>query len=301
MAQLSYDARLTSNPPPTAVDFRDTDFFRIHASGSSNALPSPTTIRALLPGCNSGSVVLNDLGLFVKFGAYHKVSIEEAQTIQALRRTFSNKELPIPELVGWRRTGDVNFIYMSLVPGVTLEACWPTLSEQERALISQQLKRMVESLRTLKQRSTRRFIGSISQSQIQDIFFHADAKAGPFCSVRDFNDRFQFWAMSWLPVAQRPPDPLRALLPDTSEVCFSHADLHFDNILISGPPGSRSVAAVVDWGMSGWYPEYWEYCKMLLLTGHHERWSDDWLPRVLKPYDEEYDAFVNYWQWRGIP
>ena len=319
MAQFTYDASLRSNPPPAALDFRDTQFFRKHASGSSPQLPAPAILRALRPGKHSGTVIFEDLGLFVKFGANHKVSIEEAQTMQAIRRAFPNKEIPIPKLFGWRRSEDINFIYMSLIPGVTLEASWPTLNEPEKASISNQLERMVSLLRTLKQYPTQQFIGidlstikslilaalfrsgSISRTQIQDIFFHADMKAGPFSYVKEFNDRFQFWAMDWLPLSQRPPDPFRALLPDTSNTCFSHADLCLDNIMVCGQPGSRSVAAIIDWGMRGWYPEYWEYCKLLFRTGNYEFWAEGWLPKVLKLYDMEYDAFVTYWQWRGVP
>lgn len=126
--------------------------------------------------------------------------------------------------------------------------------------------------------------------------------AGPFHTVKEFNDRFQFWALSWLPLSQRPPDPFRSLLTDASDVFFSHSDLHLDNILIAGEPGSRSIAAIADWGMSGWYPEYWEYCKMLLGTGDCEFDTEGWLTTVLrKSYDEEWAAFVNYWQCRGVP
>lgn len=102
-------------------------------------------------------------------------------------------------------------------------------------------------------------------------------------------------------MAQRPFDPYRSLLLDTYSICFSHADLHLDNIMISGEPGSRSITAIVDWGMSGWYPEYWEYCKMMLGAGCHAFEEEGRLAEVLNAYDLEYDAFVNYWQCRGIP
>lgn len=107
--------------------------------------------------------------------------------------------------------------------------------------------------------------------------------------------------MNWLPLPQRPFDPYRSLLLDTYKVCFAHADLHLDNIMITGQPGSRSVVAIVDWGMSGWYPEYWEYCKMLLGSGHLGFCEEGWLLKALEPYDLEYDAFVNYWQCLGVP
>lgn len=319
MSQLLYDASLHSDPPPAALDFRDTRFFHRNADGSSAELPSPATVRAMCPGAHSGNVNFEHLGLFVKFGFDYHVSIEEAQTLQALPRAFPDNEISIPELFGWRREEDINFIYMSLIPGTTLKASWPTLTEQEKTYILQQLERMVSLLRTLRQHSDHPLIGidffeltllvmaehvrsgSVSRTRVQDLFFQSDLHAGPFSCVKEFNDRLQFWAANWLPVSQRPPDPFRPLLPDTSSICFSHADLHLGNIIVSGRPGSRSIAAIVDWGMSGWYPEYWEYCKMILGTGNRGYGSEEWLPRVLKVYDMEYEAFVNYWQWRGVP
>lgn len=321
MATFAYDASLDAQPAPAALDFHDTQFFLNNASGCSPQLPTPASLRALCPGQQSGTVVLKDLGLFVKFGPYHKVSVEEAQTMQAVRRAFPNNEVLIPELVAWRRSENINFIYMSLIPGVTLEDSWPSLTEKEKVSITTQLKHMVSLLRTLRQHPAQQFIGidsctieilvpaakvssgSISRTKVQDIFFHADEEAGPFSNARDFNDRLQFWAMQWLPLSKRPPDPYRALLPNTSSIRFSHADLHLANIMISGPPGSRSVAAILDWGMSGWYPEYWEYCKMVLGTCNEgdDFGAEGWLSNVLELYDMEYGAFVTYWQWRGVP
>ena len=95
---------------------------------------------------------------------------------------------------------------------------------------------------------------------------------------------------------QRPADPMRALLPDSAGIAFAHADLHLQNILVSGEPGGRQIAGLVDWGQAGWYPEYREFCQAVLGTGHHEFYTDGWLVQVLLPYDDEYDAFVSYWQ-----
>lgn len=36
---------------------------------------------------------------------------------------------------------------------------------------------------------------------------------------------------------------------------FTHGDLNPANSLISGD----RVVGIIDWGFSGWYPNYWEY------------------------------------------
>lgn len=105
----------------------------------------------------------------------------------------------------------------------------------------------------------------------------------------------QYWALDWLPLSRRPPDPWRAFLPDSSNVCFTHADLHLQNIIISGEPGERQPSGIVDWGQAGWYPGWWEYCKALLLTGHHMWYREGWLGAVMRAYDQEYEDFGGYW------
>lgn len=165
MVHLTYDSSLDANPIPNAIDFLETQFFREHESGSSRQLPEPATLRALRPGQHSGNVVFEDLGLFVKFGQDHKVSIEEAQTMQAMRRAFPGNEIPLPELFGWRRRDGINFIYMSLVAGTTLESAWPTLTEEEKASITDQLRNMIDLLRSIEQNHTEPFIGTNTYTQ----------------------------------------------------------------------------------------------------------------------------------------
>lgn len=133
---------------------------------------------------------------------------------------------------------------------------------------------------------------------MKDIWFQGNENAGPLRTTKQFNDLLQHWSLNGLRVSQGHVDPLRSMLPDSSRICFTHSDLHLRNILVSGETGSRGVVGVVDWGQAGWYPEYWEYCKALLLTGHQGWYSEGWLLKVLDPYDDEYDGFVGLWQRR---
>jgi aminoglycoside phosphotransferase len=100
-------------------------------------------------------------------------------------------------------------------------------------------------------------------------------------------------------MSERPPDPYRSLLPDTSKICLTHGDLNLGNIIIFGSPGSRKISGIVDWEQSGWYPEYWEYCKLLFADPYTEEWRrDGWADKVMKCYDNEWTAFSEYTIWR---
>ena len=108
-----------------------------------------------------------------------------------------------------------------------------------------------------------------------------------------FND----W-LSWLPQKRLPDslkydDPYRPFLPDTGAIKLTHGDLHRANIIISTTRPPR-VLAVVDWGQSGWYPDYWEYCKALYTSRIGEEWRDQWIPKFLSPRTEEHEVFAEY-------
>lgn len=111
MPQLTYD------------DFSSTTTFIDDLGHQPNeiSLPSPSAVRARNYDNEFGTVSFPDLSLFVKYGPPYKVSINEARTLQALGRAFPNGEVPIPQFYGWRCEEGINFIYMSLVPGDTLE------------------------------------------------------------------------------------------------------------------------------------------------------------------------------------
>lgn len=117
--------------------------------------------------------------------------------------------------------------------------------------------------------------------------------AGPFPSVKAFNDWFDWLPQRFLPESRRYEEPRRALLPDTAAVTFTHADLHGGNIILSlsKPP---QVLAIVDWAQAGWYPDYWEYCKVGHTSHHAGEWRNKWVPMFLEPREDELYAFAEY-------
>lgn len=298
MAQFAYDEVLDIST--YAIDFRQTSFFLRQGQDHTGAeLPLPSAVRAKRPGNYFGIVTFPEMRLLVKYGPEHKVAIHEAQTLQALRRAFPNNDVLAPELLGWRSEDDINYLYMSLMPGVTLDDVWTTLSNSEKEHVVDQLRESLSSLRSLRPTEVT-LIGSISGGRVQDIWFRGDKTAGPFRTAKEFNDHVKWWSLDWLPLSQRPPDPMRALLADDAEVCFAHADLHLQDLLVDGEPGQRRLSAIVDWGQAGWYPECWDYCKAVLMTGDHEFYTDGWLAQTLPPYFDEYDAYASYWQCKPL-
>jgi len=88
-------------------------------------------------------------------------------------------------------------------------------------------------------------------------------------------------------------------------VVFAHNDLVPPNILLSSGP-NPVVAAVIDWGQSGWYPAYWEYCKSYRISFRppsfgedlYEEWKTKYLPSILDPVDDE--TVYHPWLWFAL-
>lgn len=156
MLGSAFENSLRTERHPGTLDFPDTAFFRRQKASSSDSrqeLPTPNEVREYAGNADYGTVTLPDLGVFVKWGREDLVRIEEAQSLQAVRRAFPNNEVPFPELVAWRSQAYINYIYMSLVPGVTLSSRWSTLITGEWATIADQLGEFLKTLRSVRQRS----------------------------------------------------------------------------------------------------------------------------------------------------
>ena len=80
-------------------------------------------------------------------------------------------------------------------------------------------------------------------------------------------------------------------------MCFTHSDLHTDNILVK----DGKLAAIIDWECAGWYPEYWE-CTMLNYHSTLRRTTDVFWKQVDLfggDYEEELSLERILWQSSG--
>ncbi|KAK7430658.1 hypothetical protein QQZ08_002700 [Neonectria magnoliae] len=260
------------------MDFLDSSFFQSDKSPRPQ-LPTPTSIIQQYGDGGARVVKIESLNIAVKINHASYLRLEEAQTIRVIRQIFPNGEVPVPELFGWRRHGDQIFIYMSLIHGQTLREAWSSLTEDEKVSIRNELGQIVTSLRL-------------------------DYEEGPFLAIKSFND--------WLFAAatrQRPgpngipgldhPYLYRDLIPDTGNIYFTHGDLTLGNIIVSATSGFREIKAIIDWEQAGWYPEYWEYCKMLYgVELDHEWRTEEWPDKIVKPFEDAIFAFAEYSSWR---
>jgi hypothetical protein len=120
--------------------------------------------------------------------------------------------------------------------------------------------------------------------------------AGPFASVKEFHN----WLSSLIKIGMEIhwpdpsliPDSSRDLLPDDSPITFTHGDLHPSNVLVSADEPCR-IVAIIDWHQSGWYLDYWEYCKTVFTAEPGEEWETEYIPRFIG-VAKCYDAWATY-------
>ncbi|KAF4462113.1 phosphotransferase enzyme family [Fusarium albosuccineum] len=287
---LRIDVSALPDISQSEMDLLDSSFFQ---SGDSPRpqLPTPASILEEYGDHGADVVKIKELNLAVKINAQSYLKLEEVQTMWALRKIFPNGEVPVPEVFGWRIYDGRVFLYMSLVSGQTLREAWPSLTADDKSSLQIRLKEIVASLRRLTQ--SPEIIGKPHR-----------ALEGPLSTIKEFND----WLFG-IATRQNPepgkeiqgldhPDMYRDLLPDTGNIYFTHGDITLGNVIVSGAPGSYTITGIIDWEQAGWYPEYWEYCKLLLgVELDHEWRTEEWGDKITRPFEDTFFAVAEYSLW----
>jgi tRNA A-37 threonylcarbamoyl transferase component Bud32 len=199
----------------------------------------------------------------------------------------SHTTVPVPKIYATHTDKRYIYIEMAYIPGDTLERAWAGLSTDERNTILADIKYHVSCLREL-QPPAQDIVCSASQNPAYDCrigfqFF------GPMT-----HDEFHSLARKHLLMEDVKAGALGTGVATTHtsryRTCFTHADLAPRNIIVR----RGRVAAIIDWGFAGWYPEYWEYTK-----AHYNSCYEDWeecLKTALPCYSMELAAEQTLWR-----
>ncbi|KAF2722519.1 kinase-like protein [Polychaeton citri CBS 116435] len=259
-------------------DVPNSTYFQV----SGRELPDPSTVD--VKGIQDVAI-FPEQQLAVKYG--REVTVDEAIAMWTVRKLLVDK-LPVPELYGWRIRDRNVLIYMELIPGVTLERRWDEadFGEVGKAAVCKELNGMLTLLHQLRQEPSDAFIGSIPGGPLLDRVFEERPTAGPFRTLEKFYSWMEWLPQRFLQASQRYRDPFLELMPKDSSIVFTHADVHPRNIMVtaSGPP---RVLAIIDWGQSGWYPDWWEHFKMCYTTHYEGDWRMNWIPKIVRDREDE--------------
>ncbi|OHE91746.1 hypothetical protein CORC01_12973 [Colletotrichum orchidophilum] len=174
------------------------------------------------------------------------------------------------------------FLFTSFIPGISLEKVWPQLRDVEKHAIKSQLETLLSSLRSLP-RSESSPLGDVQEGGCQDARRGVRLSSKPIMNVQQFEDFIFAGSQTASPLYT---DLLRSLMPSGSAACvFSHGDIRPANIIVRRcGDGSFSVAGIIDWESSGFYPEYWDCVKAANnLTPREQSDWYEYLPRSISP------------------
>ncbi|OGM48216.1 hypothetical protein ABOM_002149 [Aspergillus bombycis] len=250
----------------------------------------------LTPGKMGARLVWADTDMLVKFG--HGVRLAEAEALHLVSRRTT---IAVPKLLSAYILDGTGYIIMSYEPGTPFDQYWDNASQTEHRRILAQLTDYVQQMRAIEGN----FIGGLDRSACRDGVFegaHVDYSKhsyGPYESEQSFNegmvqalrDRLpaellksendpesSFWASEY--ILQQTVRGLKG-----HKIVFTHGDLHEGNMLVR----SDGTVVLLDWGLSGFWPEYWEFYRAMFNPPWRTSW-DRMVEKFIPPYYVEYDV-----------
>ncbi|KAJ3787262.1 kinase-like domain-containing protein [Lentinula aff. detonsa] len=149
---------------------------------------------------------------------------------------------------------DVWYICMEEIPGVQLKEVIDTFTPLQLKDVASQIKGLLTEMRSI----AAPHIGSASGGPFRNNYFfpYAIKPQHAWTKVSDLIDHFHQLLMTF--GTEEYARELLASFPQDCPIYFSHGDLVPRNILVEG----STITGIVDWSMAGFYPEFWEYCRM---------------------------------------
>lgn len=203
-------------------------------------------------------------------------------------------EIPAPRLYAMYYDSDELFVVMQRVPGIALDRFWPSLTDGEKNSIVVQLQHIFACLRQVACPKPHWF-GGLDGGPIRHYLFYSqrgeEGHLGPYCSgpafvkgltdnlraLREANDHPVLNAQFY---EENLPQALAGICP-----ILTHGDVQRKNIMVHEKGRDATKAdrqfdiTLIDWEMSGWLPEFWEYFSAST-SFQYASWDDDWCLRV---------------------
>ncbi|GAB1205223.1 hypothetical protein APSETT445_003895 [Aspergillus pseudonomiae] len=250
----------------------------------------------LIPDKMGARLAWADTDMLVKFG--HGVRLAEAE---ALHLVSKRTTIAVLKLLSAYILDGTAYIIMSYEHGTPFEQYWDNASETEHLRILAQLTDYVQQMRAIEGN----FICGLDRSPCRDGVFeggygdYSKYSYGPFESEQSFNEGMVQALRDRLPpeLLENENDPesifwtSEYILHQTVQglkghkIVFTHGDLHEGNMLVP----SDGTVVLLDWGLSGFWPGYWEFYRAMFNPPWRMSW-DRMVERFIPPYYVEYDV-----------
>lgn len=199
-------------------------------------------------------------GLISKYGS--RVTRNEEF---ALRLVKKHTSVPVPGVISsyFPSKGSqppVGAILMEFIEGRPLDKVWDSLDSNNKERICREIWGFVQQLKAIPRPSdfTSLYQCGADGSTSRDVLL-LDLQTPPRpitdddCLRARINERYlRFNGGSY---REHLPD----FLPRSETSVFTHGDIAPRNIMVTD---SGQISGILDWELSGWYPDYWEYANI---------------------------------------
>ncbi|KAG6835565.1 hypothetical protein H0H93_016957 [Arthromyces matolae] len=194
--------------------------------------------------------------------------------------------IPVPK-VYWAFTHKgCAYIAMERIDGHMLAQGWAERSELSKAHILDQLKTMIEQLRSIPPPPGMLGVSNVNGGPIYDQRLPTESFWGPFPTIHDFHLELRNHIESKDVHDDTAFPRLRELISfhdqPWPQPVFTHGDLSSLNILVRGD----NVVGIIDWETAGWMPPYWEYTMAWNVNFKNLFWREE-VGRFLTPLPYE--------------
>lgn len=229
--------------------------------------------------CGGVAVIKCSADIVVKMiPNYHDYT--EYTALQYLRQHAP--EVSVPEPLGALVSGKTVYLFMTFIPGPTLESVWFQLPDGQKIALRNELNAILLRLRDLSTPNNG-LLGGVGGEGCKDSRRRSRISQKPIRSTAEFEDFIfsnpHFGGSVYIKLLRSMSQSHR------SRVFFTHGDLRPANIVVlPDEQGNYSINGILDWEMSGFYPDYWESIKATNTMAPQE--ENDWylhLPACASP------------------
>lgn len=224
--------------------------------------------------------------------------LKEAWTMRYLRE-MTSISLPTVYAILTAKTGHV-ILVMEYIPYPTLGEAWPTLEDAEKEDAVKQLAAYFTELRALPSPGFYGCwlppeFGNLGKQPLVDFLFtplESDYNfGGPFDTMeqlaKGLGDCLQTANVLEPTRSAFYAGIIPKILSTESRPVFTHADLQLRNMIRK----EDGQIVMLDWELSGWYPECWEYCITAFAADHKTDWTT-YIPKFLPEAPKEFCLFA---------
>jgi len=180
----------------------------------------------------------------------------------------SNTNIPVPNVIQtWENNGEY-FMLMDRVDGEPLSTVWEDYTDNQKSTIKEELRNIVQEMREIKSD----YIGGIVDKNME----WRDFLISENWLTTAIPTEPMFFELRWEkakdhigPSSKNTIESLRKQRNIPHKFVLTHCDLNPDNIMCK----NGHIVCILDWEMSGFYPEYWEYTRAISHAGYPRYWK----------------------------